>query len=185
MELSNKERYEIKRQEKETELATRQRKAQFKKILKWALTALVFFGALYGVFLYFKNKPVSNDVTSQCVVHGPLGMHIHPALKIVILGRSEAIPANVGIPSPQCMHPLHTHDATGVVHIESKEIRDFYLKEFFAVWGKTFNRDQILDYKTDAAHRLRITVNGKETGEFENLIMRDKDEIVIYYEKIK
>src|SRR5205823_14298698 len=45
------------------------------------------------------------------------------------------IPANMGISSaPKFISPLHTHDATGVVHVESPTIETFTLGQFFDVW---------------------------------------------------
>ena len=116
------------------------------------------------------DKPY--DVTSTCVSHGGLGMHIHPTLKIIVNGEEQPIPANIGIPNAACMRPVHTHDATGMIHIESVEIRDFPLKDFFSVWGKDFR-----DFGTEVS----MTINGVENTDFENYIIRDKDEIVLTY----
>lgn len=40
-------------------------------------------------------------------------------------------------------NPIHTHDDTGIIHIESPVKRDFTLADFFAVWNKPFSKDQI------------------------------------------
>ncbi len=110
--------------------------------------------------------------------------HIHPHLKISINGQEERIPKDIGI-KPLCMNSLHTHDDSGTLHVESPEKRDFTLSDFFAVWNKIFNKDQILGYKVDEKYLIRETVNGKEVQTYENTILIDKDEIIIYYEERK
>ena len=78
-------------------------------------------------------------------------MHIHPEIEIVINGESVAIPDNMGISSAK-MSVIHIHDASGTMHIESPEVRDFKLKHFFMTWQKwsgkpkVFNSTCILDY---------------------------------------
>jgi hypothetical protein len=51
------------------------------------------------------------------------GMHTHVHLSIVIDGREQVIPAGIGI-GPEGGHPMdriHTHDASGLLHMESPE----------------------------------------------------------------
>jgi hypothetical protein len=52
------------------------------------------------------------------------------------------------------------------------------------VWGETFTNGEILGNKTDSAHRIRMTVNGEEADTYEDTILHDRDQIVIYYEAI-
>ena len=182
---SQKSDYELRREQKLAEQKQLARKRLLKRIGKVALMIVLVGGSIGSLVWFFatQSKPGEvADITKQCVQHGRLGMHIHPVLRIVINSKDEVIPANTGIPSPSCMRPVHTHDTTGTLHIESKEIRDFRLKEFFAVWGKPFNREQILDYKIDEKHRIRMTVNGIENNEFEKYHMKDKDKNEIRYE---
>jgi len=60
---------------------------------------------------------------------------------------------------------------------------DYHLSDFFAVWGKAFTKEQILDSKADAQHLVKMTVNGKENSDYENLVLKDNDQIIISYEK--
>lgn len=147
-------------------------------------TLIIIVGGV--VFLNQKQTNTNNnkevfDVLSSCVVHGStIGMHIHPYLTIKILGQEEKIPANIGV-TPSCMRPVHTHDDTGSLHLEYPRKVDVKLSEFFRVWGKTFNKDQILDKKVDEKHEIRVTVNGELSSDFDNLMMKDGDRIVIEY----
>jgi hypothetical protein len=107
--------------------------------------------------------------------------HIHPRLSIIINGTDVPIPQNVGV-TAACMHPIHTHADLPNIHIEAPVQRDFILGDFFAVWGKPFSKDQILEHTSNDTHTIRMTVNGAVVDTYENQVLRDKDEIVIYYE---
>jgi len=126
----------------------------------------------------------NREVALLCTTDMATQFHIHPVLTILINGQKQTIPAEIGI-KPTCMNSLHTHDASGTIHVESPEKRDFTLADFFAVWGTTFNKDQILDSTTDATHVIRVTVNGAEVTTYENTVLLDKDQITISYEQKK
>ena len=143
-----------------------------------------------GGFIFFSRSPeaptsqLSNrELALKCDAEMAGGFHIHPILQIVANGENVPMPIGIGI-QPTCMSALHTHSADGVVHVESPEKRDYTLADFFAVWGQPFSKDEVLSYKVDATHRIRITVDGKEVDTFENTILRDKENIVISYEPI-
>lgn len=95
-----------------------------------------------------------------------------------IFGKEQVIPANIGI-NALCMNAIHTHDASGTLHIESPVKKDFTLGDFFAVWQKSFTKEQILDTKLAAENKVAITVNGKEADTFDETILNDKDQVVI------
>ena len=129
-------------------------------------------------------QKTNREVAMACTSDMATKFHIHPNLKIVINGTPQTIPAEVGI-TAGCMHPIHTHDTAGTLHVESPEPRDFTLADFFAIWGKPFSKDQILSNKVDTHHIIRETVNEKEVTDFENTVLRDNDAIVISYEEKK
>ena len=120
----------------------------------------------------FSSK-TNREVALSCTTDMATQFHIHPVLKIILGNQVQEIPADIGI-KPTCMNAIHTHDNTGVIHIESPEKRDFNLPDFFAVWGIDINTFGKL---------IKMVVNGKETTEYENYIMQDKDQIELYYEQ--
>lgn len=125
----------------------------------------------------------SREVAMLCTTDMATEFHIHPVLTIMIDGETQIIPADIGITST-CMHSLHTHDATGTLHVESPIQKDFTLADFFAVWDKPFDQNHILDKVTDPMHKITVTVNGVTVNTFENTILKDKDQIVISYQAI-
>jgi hypothetical protein len=61
--------------------------------------------------------------------------HIHQHLDIYVDGRKVPVPALIGIDPAAGFAPLHVHDTSGVIHVESPTVRSYTLGEFFAVWG--------------------------------------------------
>lgn len=146
------------------------------------IITLLFVGRLFSD--NGRSHRSNREVALLCTSDMATQFHIHPNLQIVINGQKQEIMANIGI-SLSCMNALHTHDSSGIIHVESPEKRDFTLSDFFAVWNKTYNKDQILDYKVDNKHVIRETINGQEVEEYENTVLRDKNQIIIFYEEKK
>ena len=153
-------------------------------VVSFVLAGLIIWGTLALQRLReTKDEPkTSREMALTCTSDMATQFHIHPHLKIEINGVGQIIPANVGITSV-CMNSIHTHDASGTLHIESPVKKDFTLGDFFAVWGKEFNKNQILDYKTDTGATITLTVNGKAVDTYEDTVMNDNDVIVISYSK--
>lgn len=154
-----------------------------------AVLFAVTFTGIYQVFPATRSARTTDDatnnksdVTKMCTTDAATKYHIHPTLKIIIEGKEEAVPSRIGI-LPTCMRILHTHDTTGVIHVESPFERQFTLGEFFAVWGKPFDRTRIFDHTVDETHELVLTVNGKPNDRYEGLFLKDRDTIVIEYRK--
>lgn len=154
----------------------------------WALGGIVIVIGLFIWLALAPKKPVTTrtnrEVALLCTTDMATAFHIHPVLSIVINGKAEVMPSGIGI-SALCMNSLHTHDQSGTIHVESPEQRDFTLSDFFAVWNKTFSKDQILDSKVDATHEITVTVNGTKVDTYENTVLSDKDQIVISYAEKK
>lgn len=155
-----------------------------KKIVFWiVIIASATFGLIWGLSGPSGSfSKTTRELSMSCTLDMYTKFHIHPHLTIMIDGAKQTIPANVGV-AFGCMHPLHTHDDTGEIHIESPEKRGFTLGDFFAVWGKQFDKNRILDSQSDAAHEVALTINGAPSEQFEKLVLNDKDQIVIEYRK--
>lgn len=77
------------------------------------------------------------------VVCGPvIKYHIHALLSIYKDGQRLALPGNIGRPSA-CDYEMHTHDGSGVVHIETDKEKNFTLAQFFAEWGQPLSASAI------------------------------------------
>jgi hypothetical protein len=115
-------------------------------------------------------------------------MHIHAHLDIFINGHPYQVPPQIGIIPNQCIYWLHTHDDTGIIHIESPEKRDFTLGEFFDVWKQKFDNSQIFDNKVGKdgsnTNALNVYVNGNRVSnstDYRGIKLNEHDEIAIVY----
>lgn len=177
--LSVKNEYELKRQKKTEEQNRKQKTKTAKQILKVALIALIAGGGIAALGWYIVSRPQApvSDIISKN------GIHWHPELTITVKGQKQEIPANIGIGVTH--QPMHTHDATGVIHLEmagrvTKD--DIKLGKFFRIWDKQFNSNCVFDSCNGSDGKVKILVNGQENTEFENYQMQDKDKIEIIYE---
>jgi hypothetical protein len=113
----------------------------------------------------------------RCVT-ATLLYHSHPGVSIVINGSSFTIPANVGI-NGNCLRPVHTHDTSGTIHIETDENRDYTLGDFFLIWGNwennaqrtIFNSTQIFGGHVVNGNTLTMTINGVQSTMFQNYVL--------------
>ncbi len=88
-------------------------------------------------------------------------LHIHPQLTLNVHGSEVAVPANIGIsPADQAMAALHTHDESGMIHVESPVVRAYTLGEFFDVWGVRLTKQCLGGYCANSTNKLAAFVAG-------------------------
>lgn len=104
-------------------------------------------------------------------------LHHHEHLDLYVNGRHVTVPALVGIDERAgFLTELHTHDASGIVHVESPVQRSFTLGQFFCEWGVKLNESCLGPYRG----RLAWWVNGERMhGNPALLPLRQHQEIVI------
>ncbi len=130
-----------------------------------------------------RNAVVLPAYLNRCA-GGTLAYHAHFSLTIVINGTNYVIPANDGIfsiPGNSCFRPIHTHDTTGTIHVETDRNRNYTLGDFFQVWGNwennarraVFNSTEIFGAHAVNGHTLTMTVNGNPNTSFENYQIPD------------
>jgi hypothetical protein len=101
------------------------------------------------------GQPVDGISSSE---EEQLAFHIHAHLQIYVDGQQRALPPGIGILPPlqvqstsdgpfviggSGIYWLHTHDSSGIIHIESPVQRDFTLGEVFDVWGQPLDAQQV------------------------------------------
>jgi hypothetical protein len=109
--------------------------------------------------------------------------HIHVHLDVLENGRAVPVPAGIGIDvKNRRISPLHTHDDSGVIHIESPVKRDFSLGEFFSEWQVSLSQNNIGALRAGDGHTLRVFVNGAlRQGNPAAITFAPHDEIAIVY----
>jgi hypothetical protein len=108
-----------------------------------------------------------------------LTRHEHAHLTIVIRGQLRTVPAFVGITATQICW-LHTHDATGIIHIEAGDNRTFTLADFFGVWRQPLSQTVVDGERVGSGESIQATVNQQPyTGSPETIVLREHGDVVI------
>jgi hypothetical protein len=84
---------------------------------------------------------------------------------------------------------MHTHGNTGIIHIESPDVRNYTLGEFFVIWDKKFSNTQIFNNQVGEDNgknsTLSLYINGQKVSDRVNYrdIPIKAHEIAIIYGK--
>lgn len=114
----------------------------------------------------------NTDVACLGGGHQAAIQHIHTNLEIMIDGEKKDIPSGVGI-SNSCMAEVHTHNASGEVHVETADSNAMLkLNDFMAVWGQSLTSDN---------YEKEITVNGQPYTQ-DSYTFTDGDSVVVTYQ---
>jgi len=92
-----------------------------------------------------------------------LSVHYHAHLSIVYQGNEVNVPGNIGIEA-NCFYWIHTHDTTGVIHIEAPKAQanhTFTLGDFFNVWNQPLSKKQVANFTISGDTKLVVYIDGK------------------------
>jgi hypothetical protein len=129
--------------------------------------------------------------------------HVHAHLDVFVDGKTVMVPTGIGIKiddhavqvddlpdgtknyggielcNEPCISPLHTHDATGIVHTESATPEPNTLGEFFTEWGVTLDASCVATYCSPSTP-IAIYIDGAlSTGDPRAIELTDRREIAI------
>jgi len=130
-----------------------------------------------------------------------LFFHVHAHLDVFVDGKPLVVPAGIGIGgdanaqigtqngrqvaglvgecSHPCISPLHTHDQTGVLHVENDKDRQINLGQLFTEWGVRFNADCVGGYCAPDKPHI-VYVDGKQfAGDASTIVLKDREEIAV------
>lgn len=109
--------------------------------------------------------------------------HFHAHLDVVADGQPVLVPANIGIDERAGgISPLHTHDGTGVIHVESPTQATFSLAQLFSEWQVSLSASQLGGLDATQGSELRVYVNGKQVpGNPGALTLHDHDQVALVY----
>ena len=103
--------------------------------------------------------------------------HEHAHLTIVVRGQLRVLPAFIGITATSICW-LHTHDTSGIIHLEAGDNRPFTLGDFFSVWGKPLSKTALNDDRASSGESVQATVNQKTYADPpETIMLHDHDDI--------
>jgi hypothetical protein len=91
-----------------------------------------------------------------------LKLHIHQRMAVLVNGRFVPIPPGIGIDAKgKFITELHTHDASGIIHVESPVDRKFTLGQFFDVWGLRFSSRCLGGYCAKGRRQVMVWTNAR------------------------
>lgn len=111
-------------------------------------------------------------------------VHFHVHLDILVNGTPTPVPADLGIGTTG-LAELHTHDGTGVMHIESPQQTQWTLGQLFDEWNVRLSTTQIGGLAASPTSPLTAYVNGHAVPANPAAIrLRAHDEIALVYGKL-
>lgn len=145
---------------------------------KGFVTAGIIIVIVIGVGISMELiKPTTGQSSSN---NENMLIHIHPRLYLNMDGKPYFVPQNVGINSDlwkdhsldqygmNGMAPLHTNTADGMIHVESKVVRNYTLGEFLDIWG--------FDLKGKS---VSVSVYGEPISDYRNHVFKDDESIIM------
>jgi hypothetical protein len=115
-----------------------------------------------------------------------LKVHYHAHLDVLVAGAKVPVPAYLGFvvkgDKVAGLAALHTHDASGVIHIENAVAAQFVLGQVFTEWGVRFTPDCLGAYCAGAGKELAVFVDGKRyDGDPRWIVLTRHQEIAVEF----
>jgi hypothetical protein len=108
--------------------------------------------------------------------------HIHAMLHIYVDGLLSPLPANIGIDKATGLESsLHTHDKTGIIHMEAPHPFKYTLGDFFSVWGVKLGPAQLGGLEGYGGDHLHFYLNGNPLSNPAAHVLHNGDSVVIGY----
>lgn len=142
------------------------------------VTIVLIAIVVFGFSIVMESSAATNNML----------MHNHVSLNVTTGGKRMIVPPYIEIiqtgvfadPSlfadhsldkygMEGMSPLHTHDSSGLIHVESNTLRNYTLGEFLDIW-KGLNID---------GKNVIASVDGKPVSDFRNIPLNDRAKIVL------
>lgn len=169
-------------------------KEELLKVLLLSLTSIIILTSVYYLNTSEESESESenNYLKSEICYYALNGIvadhHYHLQLNISILEERIEIPMNVGFERDAdgntiFLHPIHTYDNSGRIHVETTKNATAELGFFFDIWGKDFTKNKILNYTSDNEHSIEIYINGNKIETYEKTILEPYSFIEIIYKR--
>jgi hypothetical protein len=108
--------------------------------------------------------------------------HIHAMLHVYVNGLLVPVPAEIGLdPAKHIESSLHTHDHTGIIHMEAAHPYNFTLGDFFGVWGVKLGPARLGGLTGYGGDKLHFYLNGQPLSNPAAHVLHNGDSIVIGY----
>ena len=159
-------------------------------LILFGVISLVTCGSGIGTYVATAQTPSSIIPLTidgiECNATEHFLFHIHTHISIFVNGQLMYVPSQIGIIPEKCIYWLHTHDESGIIHIESPIKRDFTVGQFFELWKKKLENPQIFDniFNEKGSNMPQIYINGNKLPSgtnYRDVKLHAHDEIVLIY----
>jgi hypothetical protein len=123
----------------------------------------------------------------KCEAQEQVAYHVHAHLFILRDGAPQPVAKNIGIHFAgigTCIYWLHTHDASGIIHVESPTQRFYTLGQFFDIWGMPLSRNGVSTLDVPNGE-LTVFVDGTQyEGDPRDIQLKGHTQVVIELGKV-
>lgn len=160
-------------------------------MVRYVVALLVLLAiALFVVPRFFQPSPPSSSparfaagrrIDGIPCTQEILSYHVHAHLSLFSRNHAHAVPALVGINNNRdCLYWLHTHDDSGVIHVEAPHPIRPSLGEFFDIWGQPLSKNLVDGIRLGPGEQEEIWVNARLFhGDPRAIVLRNHTDITI------
>lgn len=149
---------------------------------KNTVIAIAIIAAVVSVIvaISYEVNPTNNDADKAPMIDGIRCQNLpskdtqYAHMDVIIGGKTQQLPAGIGIINNTCKYWIYTQDTTGIIHINPPGNMRFTLSQFFNIWKATSN--------VPPAGVPIIYVNGqKSPTKVNDTEIKPREEIAIIY----
>lgn len=167
-------------------------KAQNGYVVLSTVMGIIFM--LYFSMILQTVPELSGQAPAENKTGNKIIMHTHSSLNVTVNGDFLLVPNGVGINSTlwndhsldkfgterkittfgmitPAMSPLHTHDSSGLIHVESTEYRNYTLGDFLNIWGLPLE-----------GRKVNLITDGNSTENYANHTLKDMEKMILKIE---
>lgn len=128
-------------------------------------------------------KPRLKAIGLDALPKEALKYHIHQRMAVLVNGRGQYLPAGIGIDANRkFITELHTHDESGIIHVEAPAPHKFTLGTFFDVWGLRFTSKCLGGYCNKGDRHVMVWIDGERVhGDPRKIVLTERLSIVVAY----
>jgi hypothetical protein len=132
------------------------------------------------------GRPATDQLETRAAAAGlenvwgqDLAMHVHAHLSITVDGQAVTVPGDIGHDSDEKFAAeIHTHDTSGIVHVESPTRETFVLGQLFTEWDVALDGRGVGSLGHDDGLELHTFVGGSPyTSDPAGIPLRDFERI--------
>jgi hypothetical protein len=107
-------------------------------------------------------------------------VHFHVHLQVLLMAGEVEVPGGIGIAPGGGVSPVHTHDTSGIIHVEADAAQPFTLGQLFTEWGQPLGPDSIGRVHARPGYSIMWFVDGQRVSDPASVVLRPHQVIVAF-----